>query len=87
MITQAVLDFLRDVVLNWVSGVGSLASGVGASAAGAAIGGVAAQAGHFLALFISPGVWPAIVTAWGIWLVVWLTTGLIAIVARRGTSA
>lgn len=87
MITQSILDFFRDLVLNWVTGVGDIAHGVGAGAAGAAIGGVAAQAGHFLALFISPGVWPSIVTAWGIWLAVWLTTGLIAIVARRGSSS
>lgn len=86
MIVQGFLDFLRDVVLNWVSGVGTLAAGMGASSAGAAIGGVAAQAGHFLALFISPGVWPAVVTAWGIWLLLWVTTGAIAIVARRAAS-
>lgn len=86
MIIQAVLDFVRDVIVNWISGVASLASGAGASAAGAAIGGVAAQAGHFLALFVSPGVWPAVVTAWGVFLTVWLGTGLVAIVARRNAS-
>ena len=87
MIVQGFLDFLRDVVLNWVSGVGTLAAGMGAGSAGAAIGGVAAQAGHFLALFISPGVWPAVVTAWGIWLLLWVATGAIAIVARRNASS
>lgn len=87
MIIQALLDFFRDAVLNWVSGIGSLAAGMGASSAGAAIGGVAGQAGHFLALFISPGVWPAMVTTWFVWLTVWLTTGAVAIVARRNTSS
>jgi len=86
MITQAVLDFFRDVIVNWVSGVNSLMSGVDAGSAGAAIGGVAGQAGHFLALFISNGVWPAILAAWGVWLAVWLSTGLIAIISRRGKS-
>lgn len=86
MIIQAILDFVRDVVVNWVAGVAAIAQGAGASAAGAAIGGVAAQAGHFLALFIAPGVWPAIVVAWGVFLTVWLATGLVAIVARRGAS-
>lgn len=87
MIIQALLDFIRDAVLNWVSGVGSIASGMGAGPAGAAIGGVAGQAGHFLALFVSPGVWPSMVTTWVVWLGVWLTTGAIAIVARRNTSS
>ena len=86
MIIQAVLDFFRDVTLNWVSGFGSIAAGLGSQAAGAAIGGAAAQAGHFLALFVAPGVWGALVAAWGVWLAVWLTTGLIAIFARRNAS-
>lgn len=87
MIIQAVLDFLRDAVTNWISGFGTLAAGVGAGAAGAAIGGVAAQAGRFLALFISPGVWPVMVGTWVVWLSVWLTTGAVAIFARRNTSS
>lgn len=87
MIIQAVLDFLRDVILNWISGVGSLAAGIGSQAAGAAIGGAAAQAGHFLALFVASGVWGALVAAWGVWLGVWLTTGMVAIFARRNTSS
>lgn len=86
MIFQSVLDVLRDIVLNWVSGAGSLAAGMGAQAAGAAIGGGAAQAGHFLALFVSAGVWPFLVGVWVVWLGVWLTTGMIAIVARRNAG-
>lgn len=87
MIIQGLLDFVRDVVVTWISGVQTIAGGIDPGAAGAAIGGVAAQAGHFLALFISPGVWPVMVAAWGVWLVVWLATGLVAIVARRGSSS
>lgn len=86
MITQWLLNFFRDIVVNWLSGMGTLLGGVDAHAAGAAIGGVAAQAGHFLGLFIAPGVWPAIVAAWGVWLAAWLVTGLVAIISRRGKS-
>lgn len=86
MIFQGVMDFIRDIIVNWISGVSTIAQGAGAGAAGAAIGGVAAQAGHFIALFISPGVWPAMVTAWGVFLTVWLATGLVAIIARRNAS-
>lgn len=87
MITQSILDFFRDVIVNWINGMNSMLSGVDAGAAGAAIGGVAAQAGHFLALFISNSVWGAIVAAWLAWLALWLTTGLIAIFSRRGKAA
>lgn len=87
MITQSLLDFFRDVVVNWINGWNGLLVGVDPGAAGAAIGGVAAQAGHFLALFISNSVWTPIVAAWGAWLTVWLATGLIAIVSRRGKAS
>lgn len=87
MITQGILDFFRDVLVNWISGLGSLLAGVDAGAAGAAIGGVAAQAGHFLALFIANSVWGPILAAWGAWLSVWLATGLIAIISRRGKAS
>lgn len=86
MITQGLMDFFRDVIVNWISGVNGLMGGLDAGSAGAAIGGVADQAGHFLALFISNGVWPALLAAWGVWLAVWLATGLVAIVSRRGKS-
>ena len=87
MITQSVLDFFRDVVANWISGISSLTSGVDIGGAASAIGSVASQAGHFLALFIAGSVWPAIISAWGVWILVWLTTGAIAIISRRGASA
>lgn len=86
MIPQAFLDFIRDILVNWVTGIGNLASGIGPEAAGAAIGGAAAQAGHFLALFIAPSMWPAISTTWGIYLTVWLATAVVAMVARRGKA-
>lgn len=87
MIGQAVLDFFRDVVLNWISGLDSLLGAIDAAAAGAAVGGGAAGAGHFLALFILPSMWGGIVAAWGAWLTVWLVTGLIGIIGRRGAGA
>lgn len=83
MITQALLDFLRDVVVNWITGTDSLMQGVDAGAAGAALGGVAALGGHVLALFVANSVWPAILSTWAVWLSVWLATGLIAIFSRR----
>lgn len=87
MIIQAILDFFRDIVVNWITGLGGIANDVGAEAAGAALGGVAAQSGHFLALFISPSVWPFIVAAWAVFFSTWLSTALIAMFARRGASA
>lgn len=86
MIGQAILDFFRDVVANWVSGFDSLLRGIDAAAAGAAVGGGAAGAGHFLALFIAPAWWGTIVGAWAAWMGVWLVTGLVAIIARRGKA-
>lgn len=87
MIIQAIMDFFRDIIVNWISGFADIASAIGAGDAGTAVGGVAAQAGHVIALFVSPGVWPAIVGAWGVWLAVWTATGLVAIIARRGSSS
>lgn len=87
MIAQAILDFFRDVALNWIGGMNTLASGIDAPAAGAAVGGVAAQAGHVLGLFIDSSVWPILVGTWAVWIVVWLATALIAMIARRFTSS
>lgn len=86
MITQAVLDFVRDMFVNWISGFDSLLTGIDAAAAGAAIGAAASNAGHLLALFIDPGWWSTILAAWTAWIGVWLITGLIAIIARRGKA-
>jgi len=83
---QAALDFLRDVVLNFISGFSTLTSGLDLSAAGAAVGGSAAQAGHLLAVFISPSVWPVLFASWGIMLGVYSATGLAAVITRRGKS-
>lgn len=87
MITQALLDFFRDVIVNWINGVNSLMVGIDAAAAGAAIGGVAAAAGRLLALFVTNSGWLVILATWGVWMAVWLTTGLIAIVSRRGKAS
>lgn len=87
LIVQTVLDFFRDSLVTWIGGLTTAAAGLNLRAAGAAVGGVAAQAGHFLALFVSPGVWGAVSAAWGVWLSVWALTALVAIIARRGTSS
>ena len=86
MITQSILDFIRDVIVNWTSGFGSFLGGIDAAGAGAAVGGAAASAGHLLALFIDPGVWPAVASAWVVFLGVWLSTAVVAIVGRRMAS-
>jgi len=86
MIPQAFLDFLRDTLNNWIRGINVLTVDMDPSAAGSAIGGVGAQASAFIALFISPSVWGSIIAMWAIWIGVWLTTGAIAIVSRRGKS-
>jgi len=87
MIWQSVLDFLRDTIVNWISGMNDLFDGAGFTTAGEAVGGAAADAGHFLALFVGGSGWAAAVSAFGAYTLVWLTTGLIAIVARRGTAS
>lgn len=86
MITQSVMDFLRDIVVNWISGIGTIFAGIDMTAAGAAVGGAAAQASHFIALFIAPAVWPAVVAAWGVFMAITLTTAAIAIFTRRGKA-
>lgn len=87
MIPQMFMDWLRDIVLSWINGLNGPLSGLDAGAAGAGLGGVMAQAGHMLAVFISPSVWPAMFTAWAAWLALWGITGLIAVIARRGTAS
>lgn len=87
MITQAVLDWFRDVLANWVSGVGTLVDSVGGNGAAAFIGGAAVNATHFLALFLSSVSWAALLSAFGAYVLIFLATGIIAIVARRGTAS
>lgn len=86
MITQGIFDFLRDVVVNWVSGAASLVSGVDFVGIGSGVGSAVSGAGAFLALFISPGLWGGVVALFGVFLAVYLSTALIAVVGRRGAS-
>lgn len=83
MIGQAFIDWVRDLLVTWLRGIGGLLDGIDAAGAGAAIGGVAADAGHFIALFVAPGVWGVVATAWASWLIIWAVTGLFAIIGRR----
>ena len=87
MIPQGLLDFVRDLFLNWWTGFNSLFTTLGASSAGAAVGSSVANAGHFIALFIGNVGWSALVAAFGAYCTIWLATAGIAIVARRGTSS
>lgn len=87
MILQNIMDWFRDIIVGWMSGINDLMSGFASGAAGSGLGGAMTQAGHVLALFISPGVWGAVFAAWAAWLGVWSVTGLIAVIARRGTSS
>lgn len=86
MITQAVLDFFRGILVSWLQGANQLANGIDATGAGNAVGSVTAQAGHVIFLVVSPDVWGAVATAWAVWIAVWLTTALIAIIGRRLSS-
>lgn len=86
MIIQSILDLIRDLLVNWASGLDTLLDGIDAASAGSAIGGGAAGAGHLLALFVDPGWWGTIIAAWSAWMAVWLATALIAIIARRGKA-
>lgn len=87
MIPQMFMDWIRDIILSWIDGLNGVLSGFDAAAAGAGLGGVMSQAGHILALFVSPGVWPIMFGAWAAWLALWSITGLIAVIARRGTAS
>lgn len=87
MITQGILDFFRDVVVNWIAGLSVLVAPVDAAGAGAAIGGVASGGGAVLWTFIDPNWWSTITAAFGAWLVVWLATALVAILGRRMAPA
>jgi hypothetical protein len=86
VIFQAFLDFVRDALLGAVNWGSSLTSGVDMTAAGAAIGGVAAQGGHVLALFVSPSVWGVVVTSFTAYVTVWVGTALIAVIGRRAAG-
>lgn len=87
MILQGFLDFVRDVILNQWTGINSLFSTLGAADAGSAVGSSLANAGHFIALFIGNVGWSALVSAAGAYALLWLATGAVAVVARRGTSS
>lgn len=87
MIFQGFLDWFRDVQVNWLSGLNSMMDAVGADTAASAVGAAGAGAGRFLALFIGNGSWPAVLSAFGAYALVWLATGLIAVVSRRFTAS
>lgn len=87
MITQNFLDWIRDVIVGWLNTLGTWITDMGIEGAGAAVGSFLGQTGNVLGLFISPGVWPVVLTAWTGWLALWAITGLIAVFARRGTSS
>lgn len=87
MIAQDFLDWLRDVILNWVSGTKDIIDTAGFETAGDAVASAGIGAGHFLALFIGAASWAVAVTAFGTYVGVWLVTGLIAVVSRRGTAS
>lgn len=87
MLIQGFLDWLRDMIAIMLGTLGIPLIDLDTQEAGQALGSAAAQAGYFLALFISPSVWGPIGTAFGIFVVTFGVTGLIAVIARRGTSS
>lgn len=87
MILQALLDWFRDVMVNFLTGWNDIVDAAGFTTAGAAVGGAAVGAGHFLALFIGAASFAVIGTAFTTYVGVWLVTGLMAVVSRRGTAS
>lgn len=87
MIIQAILDFFRDALVNWLSGVGSLVDAVGGTGTAAFVGSSVGDATHFLALFIGSVAWAALLSAFGAYVVLFLATGVIAIFTRRFTAS
>lgn len=87
MIIQSMLDFFRDLFATWVDGVSSLIPGDVAVAAGEGLGAAAGAVSRVLALFVSPTLWPSVLSMFSTFLVVFFLTALIAIVSRRGASS
>jgi len=77
------MDFLRDVLVNWILGASSGVDTDSAVAAGAAIGGAAVSAGRFLALFIDPALFGAVGAAFAGFVVCWVAGALIAVIRGR----
>lgn len=86
MITQAILDFFRDALINWFSGFDSIMNGIDMAGAGSALGNGAAGAGHLLALFILPSMWGGVLAAWATWAAIWIVTALVGIIGRRNAG-
>ena len=86
MIVQAILDFFRDIVVNWISGISALVSPDAAESAGAAISGVGGSIASLLWLFLDPSVYVVAVGAFGAFLLVVVLTQLVAIIGRRGAA-
>ena len=87
MIPQGAVDWIRDLMFNWWTGFNSLIDTLGGSAAASSLGSVGSNAGHFIALFIGNVGWSALLSAFGAYVTLWLATGAIAVIARRGTSS
>lgn len=86
MISQAIMDFFRDIIVSWISGITTLFDPASAEAAGAAIGGAGAVSSRILWLVFDPGLFGVAVALFGSYLTVWLVTALIAVFGRRGTG-
>lgn len=86
MIVQGILDFLRDVVVNWVTGAASLLGGIDLEGAGAGLGSVASGVGSILGLFVAPSVWGAVVAAFLLFVSIYAGTAIVAVLGRRGAG-
>lgn len=86
VITQAFFDFVRDILVNWISGITTLFDPSAAESAGAAIGSAGAATGAALWLILDPTLFGVAVGIFGTYLVVWLVTSLVAIFGRRAAG-
>lgn len=86
MITQGFLDFIRNTLLNWFSGLSTLAGPDQWQEVGAAIRGGTSGVGSFLSLLFTNSGWGWVLGTYGLFLTVWLGSSLVAIVGRRMAS-
>lgn len=86
MIVQSVIDFIRDVLVNWLVGINGLIDLGSAQGAAAGFGGAALAVSRILALFLDSAFWGGFVALFVTFLAVWAITALIAIVGRRAAG-
>lgn len=83
MIIQAILDFFRDVVVTLLSTIASAWPATSVDSTLSSISIPADSIGAVLAVLFLPGGWGLIITLFATYCGLWVTTGLVKVVASR----